>query len=299
MTNSKINSIIINRYIDEGGFEEWKKKYGENIFESIKHIDEYGNEYWFARELQIALTYKRWDKFKNSIEKAMESCKNSNYTIEDHFSQIGKMVIIGSGAKRIQEDYKLSRYACYLIVQRADGKKQIVALGQSYFAIQTRKAELTEEYIKDFDNLSEDEKRLRKRAAIKKNNYDLNQAARDAGVKNFGEFHNAGYKGLYNGETADDIAKRKGLRYREEILDNMGSDELIANEFRIMLAKQKIKNEKIKGEKNASSAHYEVGSIVRNSIKQAGGTMPEYLPTPAKSIKELKKINGGCSNNLI
>lgn len=207
------------------------------------------------------------------------------------------MVEIGSGAKREQKDYKLTRYACYLIAQNANPRLKIVALAQTYFAIQTRKQEIAE---KEYSSLTEDEKRFYQRNLTKKGNYSLNQTAKNAGVKNFDKFHNAGYKGLYNGETADDIAKRKGLRYREEILDNMCSDELIANEFRIMLAKQKIQNENIKGEKSASDAHHKVGAIVRNSIKEAGGTMPEDLPTPKKSLKELekkelKKINGGST----
>ena len=286
-----------------GGFERMEEKiqkYQENIFESIKHIDEFGNEYWEARELMKALKYTKWENFSKLIEKAKIACVNSNYQIEDHFPDVRKMIKIAKGAMREVIDYKITRYACYLIVQNGDSRKEEIALGQTYFATQTRRAELTEEYLKEYDNLSEDEKRLRRRKVIKKNNYELNQTARDAGVKNFGEFHNAGYKGLYNGETADDIAKRKGLRYREEILDNMGSDELIANEFRIMLAKQKIQNENIKGEKNANDAHYKVGTIVRNSIKEAGGTIPEDLPTPKKSIKELKKeelkkLDGGCA----
>ena len=279
--------------------EEKIQKYQENIFESIKHIDEDGVEYWEARELMKALKYTKWENFNKTIEKAKISCISSKYNVEDHFPDLRKIVKAGATTKPIC-DYKLSRYACYLIVQNGDSRKIEIALGQTYFAIQTRKAELTEEYLKEYDNLSEDEKRLRKRKVIKKNNYDLNRTARDVGVKNFGEFHNAGYKGLYNGETADDIAKRKGLRYREEILDNMCSDELIANEFRIMLAKQKIQNENIKGEKSASDAHHKVGAIVRNSIKEAGGTMPEDLPTPKKSLKELekkelKKINEGST----
>ena len=262
--------------------------YNENVFENIKHIDEYGDEYWYARELQVALDYKRWDKFCKVIENAKIACEKSDYDVLDHFSQLGKMVEIGSGAKRKQVDYELSRYACYLIVQNSDPKKQVVALGQTYFAVQTRKQELTE---KEYSSLTEDEKRFYQRSLTRKGNYSLNIAAKNAGVKNFDKFHNAGYKGLYNGETADDIAKRKKLRYREDILDNMGSEELIANLFRISQTEQKLKRDDVNSESKANKTHYEVGSKIRNTIKELGGTMPEDLPTPDKSLKELEKEN--------
>lgn len=261
-------------------------KYNESIFESIKHIDEYGNEYWKARELQKVLEYKEWRKFEGVIEKAKQSCDNSGFTQSFHFVEADKMSSIGKGSKRKTVDYKLSRYACYLIVQNGDPRKEVIALGQTYFAVQTRKQELTE---LEYENLSEDEKRLYQRSRVRKGNYTLNITARKAGVKSFDKFHNAGYKGLYNGETADDIAKRKNLRYREEILDNMGSDELAANLFRISLANQKLNNEKIKGEKNSCDAHFEVGKAVRDTIDKVGGTLPESLPTPEKSINELVK----------
>ena len=231
------------------------------------------------------------------IEKAKMACEGSSNKVIDHFVGSAKMVGLGSGSKRKVNDYKLSRYACYLIVQNADSRKKEVALGQTYFAIQTRKQEILS---KNYEDLTETEKRFYKREKIRRKNLALNKAARDAGVKNFDKFHNAGYKGLYNGETAGDLAKRKGLRYREDILDNMGSDELAANEFRISLASQKLKNENIQGEANANYAHFEVGSIVRCAIIEAGGTVPEKLPTPEKSLKELKKeelkkIDGGSS----
>ena len=269
--------------------------YRESVFEEIRHVDEEGIEFWYARELAKALEYKRWDKFKNVINKAIIACQNSGNIVDNHFSQLGKMVALGSDASREIQDYKLSRYACYLIVQNADSRKKEVALGQTYFAIQTRKQEILE---KNYEDLTETEKRFYKREKIRRKNLALNKAARDAGVKNFDKFHNAGYRGLYNGETANDIAKRKGLRYREDILDNMGSDELAANEFRISLTSQKLKNENIQGEANANHARYEVGSIVRQAIIEAGGTVPEKLPTPIKSLKEikkeeLKKIDGG------
>ena len=264
------------------------KKYAEKTFENIKHINEFGEEYWNARELMIALEYNKWSNFKSTIDKAKESCKNSNITVSDHFADVGKMVSIGSGAKRNQQDYRLSRYACYLIVQNADSRKECVALGQTYFAVQTRRQEITE---KEYSLLSEDEKRLYQRNLTRKGNYSLNQAAKNAGVKNFDKFHNSGYKGLYNGETADDIAKRKGLRYREDILDNMCSEELAANLFRITQTESKLKKDNIKRENEANKTHYEVGKEVRNTIKRLGGTMPEDLPTPEKSLKELEREN--------
>ena len=257
-------------------------------FESIKHIDEYGNEYWLARELQKVLGYKEWRKFENVIDKALISCETSKINVIDHFVGADKMVLIGSGAYRKQKDYKLSRYACYLIAQNGDSRKKNIAFAQTYFAIQTRKMELNE---LEYSKLSEDEKRFYQRNLTRKGNYSLNIAAKNSGVKNFDRFHNSGYKGLYNGETANDIAKRKNLRYREDILDKMGSDELIANLFRISLTEQKLINENIKIEKEANQAHYEVGKNIRETIKKQGGTMPEDLPTPNKSLKELEKDN--------
>ena len=262
------------------------KEYTEKIFENIKHIDEFGNEYWLARELQNVLGYHQWRSINELIGRAKVACKESRHNIDDHFALYRKMVDIGSKTKRKVLDYKLSRYACYLIVMNGNPKKEIIALAQTYFAIQTRKQELSE---KEYGCLTEDEKRFYQRDLTRKGNYSLNIAAKNAGVKHFDKFHNSGYKGLYNGETANDIAKRKNLRYREDILDNMGSDELIANLFRISQTEQKLKNENIKLEKDANETHYKVGKEIRNTIKKLGGTMPENLPTPDKSLKELKK----------
>ena len=262
------------------------KKYNETVFEDIKHIDEYGNEYWLARELQNVLEYKRWDKFCNVINNAKKACENSNYKVFEHFSQVGKTSKMPNGGVKNLLDYKLSRYACYLIVQNADPRKEVVALGQTYFAVQTRRQELTEI---EYSMLTEDDKRFYQRNLTKKGNYSLNQAAKKAGVKNFDKFHNAGYKGLYNGETADDIAKRKGLRYREEILDNMGSEELVANLFRISQTEARLRKDNIQGEGEANEAHYNIGKNIREVIAKNGGTMPEYLPTPKKSLKALEK----------
>ncbi len=257
----------------------------KNVFESIKHIDEDCNEFWYARELQIILEYKEWRKFEYVINKAKLSAFNNINSIENHFVGIDKMIIVGKGAKRTIDDYKLSRYACYLIAQNADPRKEIVARAQTYFAVQTRKQELLE---KEYESMNELERRIYQRNLTKKGNQALNEAARDAGVKNFGEFHNYGYRGLYNGETANDISKRKKLRYREDILDNMGSTELVDNLFRIVQTEEKLKNDNIKGETKANLTHYDVGKEIRNTIKKLGGTMPENLPTPNKSLKEIE-----------
>ena len=262
------------------------EKYNEKNFEDIKHIDEYGNEYWYARELQVALDYKKWQKFENVIENAKIACENSDNAVSDHFTQVGKMINTGKTAKRKVVDFKLSRYACYLIVQNANPNKEVVALGQTYFAVQTRKQELTE---KEYSKLTEDKKRFYQRNLTKKGNYSLNQVAKKCGVKNFDKFHNAGYRGLYNGESADDIAKRKGLRYREDILDNMGSEELAANLFRISQTESKLKRDNVTGEKDANETHYNIGKNIREVIAKNGGAMPEDLPTPKKSLKEIEK----------
>ncbi|MBR1377141.1 MAG: DNA damage-inducible protein D [Bacilli bacterium] len=258
--------------------------YNNKIFEDIKHIDEEGNEYWYARELQKVLEYTEWRKFKGIIDKAIKTCVVSQNNVSYNFVDADKIVNTGVATKKIK-DYKLSRYACYLIVMNGDTRKEVIALGQTYFAIQTRKQELIES---NYYNLTEDEKRIFNRELTRKGNKALTETAKKAGVVNLDKFHNAGYKGLYNGETANDIAKRKKLRYREDILDNMGSSELIANLFRIDQTNQRMINEDIKGEKNSCQTHYKVGKIVRKAIKDAGGTMPEDLPTPKKSLKELE-----------
>ena len=260
--------------------------YKDIIFESIKHIDESGNEYWLARELQIVLDYKKWQKFINVIESAKISCKQSNFIIDEHFTQVGKTSKMPNGGVKKLLDYKLSRYACYLIVQNSDSRKEVVALGQTYFAVQTRRQELTQ---KKYDNLTEEEKRFYQRNLTRKGNYSLNQVAKKCGVRNFDKFHNAGYKGLYNGETADDIAKRKKLRYREDILDNMGSEELAANLFRITQTESRLKKDNISLEKYANKTHYNIGRNIREVIAKNGGTMPEDQVTPERSLKELEK----------
>ena len=262
------------------------KEYTEKIFEDIKHIDENENDYWLARELQNVLGYHQWRSINELIERAKVTCRESKYSIEDHFAVQSKMIKLAKGATRNVIDYKLSRYACYLIVMNGNPKKEIIALGQTYFAIQTRKQEITEQ---EYDSLSDDEKRFYQRKLTKQGNYTLQKVASSAGVKNMAEFHNAGYKGLYNGETADDIFKRKKLRYREDILDNMNEDELVANLFRINQTKQKLLKDNVQGEKEAKDVHYEVGKKVRRAIADIGGMMPEEMPTPKKSLKELER----------
>ena len=264
------------------------KKYTERLFEDIKHIDENGNEFWYARELMPLLEYSKWENFNSVIQKSVLSYNNSNNDDSYWFPEVRKPIITGKGKEEYIKDYKLSRYICYLIVQNANPRKKMVALGQTYFAIQTRRQELSE---KEYSSLTKDEKRLYQRNLTRKGNNSLNIAAKNAGVKNFDKFHNSGYKGLYNGETANDIAKRKGLRYREDILDNMGSDELIANLFRISQTEQKLKKDNVKLEKAANETHFNIGKNIREVIIKNGGTMPEDLPTPDKSLKEIERDN--------
>ena len=262
------------------------KEYTEKMFEDIKHIDEEGNEYWLARELQIAFKYKEWRKFDGIINKSITACNNSNINANDQFVQVDKLIQHGKGGMRNIKDYKLSRYACYLIAQNGDSHMKVIALAQTYFAIQTRKQELSE---KEYSMLTEDEKRFYQRNLTRKGNYSLNMVARNVGVRNFDKFHNAGYKGSYGGETANDIARRKKLRYREDILDNMGSEELAANLFRITQTESKLKRDNISSENDANETHYNIGKNIRKVIAKNGGTMPENLPTPEKSLKELEK----------
>lgn len=261
------------------------KEYNETTFESIKHINEFGNEYWLARELMMALEYTRWGNFEKVIEKAKLACELSENIVTDHFADVSKMVLIGSNAQRKQNDYELSRYACYLIVQNADPRKKVVAYGQTYFAVQTRKQEITEEY---FNSLNENRKRLITRGQTIDKNKTLYKAAKVSGVVNYGKFTNYGYQGLYGGENAKQIAKRKGVTDKDEILDYMGSEELADNLFRIVQTEAKLKNEKINNEKDANMAHHEVGRAVRETIKKLGGTLPENLPTPNKSIAQIE-----------
>ena len=255
-------------------------------FEEIKRIDENNVEFWYARELMPVLEYSKWQNFEKIIDKAKMSCENSDIRVSEQFTDVSKMSKRANNAGIEIKDYKLTRYACYLIAQNGDSRKKVIALAQTYFAIQTRKQELTE---KEYYNLTEDEKRFYQRNLTRKGNYSLNQTAKKVGVKNFDKFHNSGYRGLYNGETADDIAKRKRLRYREDILDNMCSEELAANLFRITQTEANLKRNNISSERKANQTHYSIGKNIREVIAKNGGTMPERLPTPKKSLKELEK----------
>ena len=260
----------------------------EENFESIKHVDENGNEYWLARELMNVLEYSQWRRFENVIEKAKKACENSNISVTDCFANVGKSIISGKGKEDIINDYKLNRYACYLIAQNGDPRKKSIALAQTYFAVQTRKQEITEQ---EYAKLSEDEKRLYTRQNVKDKNKYLFKTAQEAGVTNFGIFNNYGYRGLYNGETAKDIKRRKGLNDKDDILDYMGSTELAANLFRITQTDEVLKNKNVNNEQDACNTHHDVGQAVRQTIKRIGGTMPEDLPTPEKSAKTLEKEN--------
>lgn len=264
------------------------EEYNEKIFEKIKNINEYGQEFWYGRELAEILEYTKWDNFKKVIEKAKEACKNSDINVLDHFADVGKMIDLAKGAKREIDDVILSRYACYLIVQNADARKKVVALGQTYFAVQTRKQELAEE----FEQLSEDRKRLSIRNELVHHNKSLAEAAQMAGIedlRDYATFQNRGYQGLYGGLGAKEIKERKGLKKSHKILDYMGSTELAANLFRATQTDEKIRRENIKGKHKANEVHYEVGKKVRKTIKELGGTMPEDLPTPEKSIKQIER----------
>jgi len=260
------------------------------IFENIKNIDENGNEYWSARDLQEALSYVKWDKFSKVIEKAKISCESSDFNISEHFLQVGKMIDLANGAMREIEDIQLSRYACYLIVQNADARKKVVALGQTYFAIQTRKQELAEE----FPRLSEDEKRLKLRSEMKTHNKMLAAAAKDAGVEtriDYAIFQNHGYKGLYGGLGNKDIKSKKGLSEKKDLLDHMGSTELAANLFRATQTEEKLRRENIQGKHKANDTHFEVGRKVRETIEDLGGTMPEELPLHEDVKKVERRAN--------
>ena len=251
-------------------------------FEDIKHIDENGVEFWYARELMPILQYSNWQNFEKIIDKAKISCENSGISVFEHFIDVNKLSKRANNAEVEIKDYELTRYACYLIAQNGDSRKKVIALAQTYFAVQTRKQEITE---KEYSMLTEDEKRFYQRNLTRKGNYSLNQTAKKAEVKNFDRFHNYGYKGLYNGETADDIAKRKGLRYREDILDNMGSGELAANLFRITQTESRLKRGKVDTEKKACDTHNKIGKIVRNAIKEAGRNYARRLTNTKEEFK--------------
>ncbi len=261
--------------------------YTESLFESIRHENEYGQEFWYARELQKALEYTEWRNFTKVIDKAIAACMGSENAVYDHFVEVNKMVEAGVAPKDIG-DIQLSRYACYLIVQNGDPRKKVIALGQTYFAVKTRQQELIENY----NELNEDQKRLAIRNEMKTHNKSLVEAAMYAGVtepRDYAIFQNKGYQGLYGGLGRKEIHKRKGLKKSQDILDHMGSTELAANLFRATQTEEKLRNENIQGKAAAYKTHYEVGAKVRQTIKELGGTMPEDLPTPEKSIKQIEK----------
>ena len=270
--------------------------YSDETFESIRHINEYGKECWYARELQKVLEYTEWRNFSKTISKAIEACENSGNDIGDHFVEVNKMVAIGSGVQRQVEDMMLSRYACYLIVMNGDPRKEVIAVGQTYFAVKTRQQEMIDHY----DELTEDQKRLAIRNEMKAHNKSLAEAAQMAGVieqRDFAIFQNYGYQGLYGGLGAKEIHARKGLKKNEQILDHMGSTELAANLFRATQTDEKLRRDNIQGKDNANRTHFEVGKKVRQTIAELGGTMPEDLPIPEKSIRQIgseqkKRLNG-------
>lgn len=262
--------------------------YNEQIFENIKHVNEYGQEYWLARELQPVLEYARWENFAKVIDRAQKACENTGFDVEDHFREVTKMVVLGSGAEREINDVMLSRYACYLVVMNGDPTKEVIAVGQTYFAVKTRQQEIIENY----DILTEDQKRLAIRKEMIAHNKSLAEAAQMAGVKDsidYAIFQNKGYQGLYGGLGVKEIHARKGLKKNQKILDHMGSTELAANLFRATQTDEKLRRDNIQGKEEAYKTHYEVGKKVRQTIKELGGTMPEDLPTPEKSIKQIER----------
>ena len=274
-------------FFDDDGPEERVTEYSEATFENIKHVDEDGNEFWYARELQKVLEYKEWRNFSKVIEKAKEACEKAENVEISHFVDVNKMVR-GGVADIPVKDIMLSRYACYLIVQNGDPSKEVIALGQTYFAVKTRQQELIEQY----DDLTEDQKRLSIRKQMVEHNKSLVAAANAAGVKTsieYAAFQNHGYRGLYGGLDAKGIHEKKGLKKSQKILDHMGSEELAANLFRATQTDAKLRRDGIQGKDNANKTHFEVGQKVRQTIKELGGTMPEDLPTPEKSIKQLER----------
>ena len=276
---------------------EIEKKHHQT-FEQIKQTNELDQEFWWARKLGKVLEYAEYRNFKPVIEKAKTACKNSGQAVSDHFVEMHEMIELGKGGQREMLSYALSRYACYLIVQNGDPTKPVIANGQTYFAIQTRRQELADD--SSFQQLKEDEQRVFLRNELKEHNKQLVEAAQQAGVEthlDFAVFQNHGYQGLYGGLDAKGIHARKGLKKSHQILDHMGSTELAANLFRATQAEEKLRRDEVQGKANANRTHFEVGAKVRKTIEELGGTMPEDLPAPDTSVKKLereqqKKLNG-------
>lgn len=262
----------------------------QKSFESLRQTNEQGHEFWFARDLAPLLDYPHWRNFEGVLEKARQACGNSGHPVADHFDDVIKMVDIGSGAHREVDDVRLSRYACYLVVQNGNPAKPVIAAGQTYFALQTRRQELQDQ--SRFGQLTEDERRLMLRDELARHNKDLAAAAQQAGVLtplDYAIFQDHGYLGLYGGLGAKDIHEVKGLKKSQKILDHMGSTELAANLFRATQTEEKLKRDDVDNKKHANQTHLEVGRKVRQTIQELGGTMPEALPTPAKSIQQLTR----------
>lgn len=264
------------------------KRYSDQTFEEIKHVNENNEEFWFARELQTVLGYTEWRNFEKVIGKAKVACSNSKNDVKDHFVDVNKMIALAKTAERDIQDYQLSRYACYLIVMNGDPRKEVIAVGQTYFAVKTRQQELIDHY----DQLNEDQKRLAIRNEMILHNKLLAEAAQAAGIqtdRDYAIFQNKGYQGLYGGLGAKEIHARKGLKKTQKILDHMGSTELAANLFRATQTDEKLRRENIHGIDAANQTHYQVGRKVRQTIRELGGTMPEDLPTPTKSIQQIER----------
>ena len=266
-------------------------------FEALKQLSDEGFEYWSARDLAPELEYKDWRNFQKVISKAMQACEASGHDLADHFVEATKMVMLGSGSQRELDDVQLSRYACYLVVQNADPSKPVIAAGQTYFALQTRRQELADNA--SFQQLKEDQKRLFLRAEMREHNKQLVEAAQQAGVEttlDFAIFQNHGYKGLYGGLDQKGIHQHKGLKKSQKILDYMGSTELAANLFRATQAEEKLRRDNVQDKQQANRTHFEVGRKVRQTISELGGTMPENLPTPEQSIKQLESAAKKLAN---
>lgn len=258
-------------------------------FEDLQQYGSEGQEYWSARDLAPLLDYRDWRNFQNVLSRAAQACETSNQEVLDHFVETTKMVVLGSGAQRELEDVHLSRYACYLVVQNGDPSKPVIAAGQTYFAVQTRRQELADD--ETFKRLREDEKRLFLRNELKEHNKQLVEVAQKAGVEtglDFAIFQNHGYQGLYGGLDQKAIHQRKGLKKSQKILDHMGSTELAANLFRATQAEEKLIRDQVNSKQQANQTHFDVGRKVRQTIEELGGTMPENLPVPEQSIKQIE-----------